>query len=856
MIGKTISHYKILEKLGSGSMGTVYKAEDTKLKRIVALKFLPPHLITGNTEKKRFLHEAQSASALNHPNIITIYDIVEEIDKVFIVMEYCDGKMLSEKLKDSPLKQRELLDIGIGVAEGLHAAHDANITHRDIKSQNIIVSEDCPPKIIDFGIAKQKGMTNITKNGTTLGTQCYMSPEQLHGAKVDKRSDIFSFGVVLYEMATGKLPFTGKFDAEILYSVVNEEPIPITTLNPNMDAELQRIVDKALKKDVKDRYQHIDELLADLRNLKKKRPSKTITKPPWWRIPVYSIALLLAGVIIYSLIIKDKADNHPSKKSIAVLPFTTIDRTEESEIFGEGIHDDILTQIAKVRDLKVIARTSVIKYKNSNLNIKDIANELNVKSILEGSVRRSGDKIRIVAQLIDPDTEEHIWADTYDRDYADIFDIQSDVAQKIAIALETTLSSKELQEIEKIPTKNLEAYEQYVQGKMMVKDNSFISAISHFEKAIEHDSHFVEAYAMLARAYLLRGWIGYGMTDNILEKAKQNINKALDLNSSNIEVVKAEAYYYFHGLANYNKALEKFKIALQYRPNDSDILYAMGRVKLSQGYFEESLQLYINALNIDPRSSSKMSGIGFIAFWLRNYKLAEQYYNQSLQINPNQHLPYIWKIRTAINTGDLKTAMLVRDEAIEYIHPYKLLRERAEIEYYNRNYLGAFNIREEYKNDSTIFDMQNLYFKGKYLFFNGDVKKSKSIFKSLLLLCDKEIIKYNEGKKKANQNEWIPYAFKTLAYAYLAIKDKALSTAEHVTKLLPTNYFYIDRITWAYDLINVYIQIGEHRLAIDQIDYVLSNPSHLSVDLINLDPLYDPLRDNPRFQELLKEYGG
>ena len=194
------------------------------------------------------MHEAQAASALNHPNIITIYDIVEEIDKVFIVMEYCDGVMLTDKLKDGPLKQKELLNIAIGVAEGLNAAHKADITHRDIKSQNIIISEDCPPKIIDFGIAKQAGMTDITKDGTTLGTQCYMSPEQLHGSKVDKRSDIFSFGVVLYEMATGKLPFTGKHDAEILYSVVNEEPIPITTLNPNMDAELQRIIDKALKR--------------------------------------------------------------------------------------------------------------------------------------------------------------------------------------------------------------------------------------------------------------------------------------------------------------------------------------------------------------------------------------------------------------------------------------------------------------------------------------------------------------------------------------------------------------------------------------------------------------------------------
>lgn len=506
MIGKTISHYKILEKLGEGGMGQVYKAEDTKLQRTVALKFLPHHLVAGKSIKERFFHEARAASALNHPNIITIYDIHEEEGEVFLAMECVDGVLLSDKLKDGPLKQQELIDIAKGIADGLNAAHNAEITHRDIKSENIFITNDGQPKIIDFGLAKQKGMSQITQDGSTLGTQGYMSPEQVQGVEADRRSDIFSFGVVLYQMATGKLPFEGEHEAAVLYSIVNEAPIPVTTHNPNMDEELQRIINKDLEKDVKDRYQHADDLLADLRKLKKgSTPKPTKAKPPKWRILLYILGVVSIGLSLYLTFIKK--DTLPTEhvlgsKSIAVLPFTAIDRTEESEIFGDGIHDDILTQLAKIKDLKVIGRTSVMRYRNTEKRFKEIAEELNVSSILEGSVRRSGDRIRIVAQLINPETEEHLWAETYDRDYASIFDIQSDVAQKIASALKATLNPEEKERLEKIPTKNMAAYDSYLRGNhyfqnYFTKDGN-LKAAEMYEKATKLDPGFSQAYAWLA----------------------------------------------------------------------------------------------------------------------------------------------------------------------------------------------------------------------------------------------------------------------------------------------------------------------------------------------------------------------
>ena len=305
MIGKTISHFKIIEKLGEGGMGEVYKAEDTNLDRIVALKFLPRHLLSGKEEKARFIHEARAASALNHPNITTVYDIYQEEGEIFISMEYIDGQLLSEKVKDNPLKVKDLINTAIGIADGLHIAHEKEIVHRDIKSENIICSKTGQAKILDFGLAKQKGMSRVTQDGSTLGTQGYMSPEQVEGLDVDKRSDIFSFGVVLYEMATGRLPFEGDHEAAILYSIMNEEPIPVTTRNPNIPHELERIIHKALEKNVKDRYQHADDMLADLRKLKKVGSSDKPPKPPSKkRLPVYIFsvtALIIVGSFLYSI---------------------------------------------------------------------------------------------------------------------------------------------------------------------------------------------------------------------------------------------------------------------------------------------------------------------------------------------------------------------------------------------------------------------------------------------------------------------------------------------------------------------------------------------------------------------------
>lgn len=855
MIGKTISHYKILEKLGEGGMGQVYKAEDTKLKRIVALKFLPHHLVAGKSIKERFFHEARAASALNHPNIITIYDIHEEDGEVFLAMECVDGVLLSDKLKDGPLKQQELISIATGIADGLNAAHNAEITHRDIKSENIFITKDGLAKIIDFGLAKQKGMSQITQDGSTLGTQGYMSPEQVQGVEADRRSDIFSFGVVLYQMATGKLPFEGEHEAAVLYSIVNEAPIPVTTHNPNIDAELQRIINKALEKDVKDRYQHADDLLADLRKLKKSStPKPTKAKPPKWRILLYILGVVSIGLSLYLTFIKK--DTLPTEhvlgsKSIAVLPFTAIDRTEESEIFSEGIHDDILSQVAKISDLIVIGRTSVLKYKGTKKSLSEIAQELGVKTLLEGSVRRSGEKVRIVAQLIDADTEGHIWTETYDRDYADIFAIQSDVAQKIAVALQATLTLEEKQSINEIPTDNLEAYEFYQQGKIIFYKHwaleNFESALTLFEKAIELDPDFVMAYSMLCVTHLSIYWYLEQLPNEHLQSAKLALEKAIALDPDIPDVHLAQGYYYYWGSRDYKNALKHFEQAIESQPNNSDLLAAIGFVKRRMGEWDTALEYLIDASNLDPQKSSIAWEAGITAEHMRNWKVMEQFLIRATLINPQNIRAYFRSVGLAVNgKGDLEEGRKIVEKALKYNDPKELVRLRAYVEYMNRNYQQALEICNEYRNTNIIDDSIILLYKSRIALALNQRDLATSYFDSLKTLWVKG--------RQSTSGDWINHYYLSMVYAGLGMKEKFLKEWELYETLMP---FHKDHFTgsdyWVFK-IEMLIWLGEYNQAIDLADQMLSIPSGLTVNGLKLSPIYDPLRDNPKFQKLITKY--
>ena len=511
MIGQTISHYRILEKLGEGGMGIVYKAHDITLDRDVALKFLPANLDAAPDEVARFEQEARAISALNHPNIAIIHDVGEWNGQRFLVLEYIAGGTLKSKLKrlkseDKQFTVAEIFDYGIQMAEGLSHAHRHGIVHRDVKSENVMLTEEGTVKLTDFGLAKLRGNVQITKAGSTLGTAAYMSPEQIRGEDIDHRSDIFSLGIVLYELATTHLPFLGEFEAALSYSILNEQPASVTSVRPDAPKELELIIGRCLEKDRAKRYQNVDEIVTDLKKAQLELTGGTKAIVKRFRLP-YAIAaaLVLALIVAVWLFLPSSHPTGSNSKTIAVLPFANMNGNPEEEFFSDGITDDILTQLAKIADLNVISRTSVMQYKGTKKTIREIGKELNAGVVLEGSVRRAGDQIRIIAQLIDAENDKHLWAETYDREYKQVLAIQSEIARNISTALHAQLSPKETAKLKAPLEANTAAYSLFLQGRYFANRRDAANTakgITFYQRALAIDSTDARFWAALSDAYL------------------------------------------------------------------------------------------------------------------------------------------------------------------------------------------------------------------------------------------------------------------------------------------------------------------------------------------------------------------
>ena len=420
-------------------MGVVYKAEDTKLKRIVALKFLPPSSTAGEVERARLLREAQAAAALQHPNICTVYEIDEADGQAFIAMAYLEGRNLAQRIADGPFDIGEALDIVIQVAQGLEEAHENDIVHRDIKSADIMLTTKAQAVIMDFGLAYLAGSSRITRKELTLGTTAYMSPEQTAGEALDRRTDLWSLGVVLYQMLTGRLPFRGHYADAIVYSIANEEPDSVTSLRSGIPLALERIVEKALAKRPAERYQHADDLLADLRALRRSRESGSAPR-------------------------LTPREAKPAAPSIAVLPFVNMNRDEESEFFSDGITEDIIIALTKVKGLRVAARNSAFQFKGKTPDLDELGRRLKVDNVLVGSVRRAGNRLRVTVQLSSLADGYEMWSERYDRLMEDIFDIQDDISQAVVGTLEVKLVGGSKSSARRY-TENVEAYKYYLRGR-------------------------------------------------------------------------------------------------------------------------------------------------------------------------------------------------------------------------------------------------------------------------------------------------------------------------------------------------------------------------------------------------------
>lgn len=615
--GGMVNHYRIVEKIGAGGMGEVFLAEDTKLERRVALKFLPSHVAQDADVRSRFTREAQSVAKLDHPNVITIHEVGEWEGRPYFAMQYIDGKTLQHHCRDNQLTAADVIKLVLPIAEGLGKAHSVGVIHRDIKSANIILDKELRPKILDFGLASIRGSEMITKAGSTLGTVAYMSPEQARGLEADQRSDLFSLGIVMYELVAGRTPFKSDNDVATMNKIINESPEPLARYKSEVPPELQRIVSKCLAKQPEERYQTAADLAADLRALSRLvEPGEHSTT-----------ARVATG-----------------KPSIAVLPFANMSADPENEYFSDGLTEELLNVLAKNPELKVTGRTSSFAFKGKHEDLRSIGQKLGVGTILEGSVRKAGNRARITAQLVNVADGFHLWSETYDRVLDDIFAVQDDIARAVSTAMHVTLVG--VNEVAKIV--NPESYSLILraqQSAMQMTKESLKMAMELYKKAVEIDPDNARAWAGLSFVYGYR--IAYGHGDYVAEHplARAAAEEALALDDQLPDA--HHAMYFVLGALELkiNECIAEVRRAHELAPSNSTIVTSAALTELIIGNFDQAIQLSKTAIELDPLNPWARRELGRILTFAGHFEEAWATMTRALEMSPDMttiHLGLSW----------------------------------------------------------------------------------------------------------------------------------------------------------------------------------------------------------------------
>ena len=648
--GSTIAEkYQILEELGRGGMGVVYKAKDTKLKRTVALKFLPSELTHVPEVKDRFMREAQAAAALDHPNICTVYEFDEAEEKTFISMAYVEGLSLRKKLESGPLELDEALRIAIQVAQGLQIAHKKGVVHRDIKSANIMVTEDNQAKIMDFGLARVTGGTLVTQEGVTMGTVAYMSPEQAQGEEVDHRTDIWSFGVVLYEMFGGQLPFMGEHDQAVVYSILNKKPKPITELRSEIPVSIGQVVDKALEKNPDARYQEIDELLDDLKSISAGIvPEEIKARLRKEKLRKRKRAILYAGAVGLVIVIAVLAltlftGRAEAIDSIAVLPLENLTGDTEKEYFVDVATEELIGQLGQISGLRrVISRTTVMKYRETDKTLSEIARELNVDCVVEGSVQQAGDRVRIQVRLIDALPEEqNLWGQTYERAMSDVLVMYGEMARAIADKAQIDLTADELTRLTSARQVNPESYDAYLKGiphSNKVTPEGLKIALQYFQLALEIDPSNALAHVGVGGVWAVRHHLGITPRQEAMPLWKAAIDKALELDNTLADAYVVLGSYRCFAEWDWENAEKEFQQALRLNPNLADAHSVYSILLCFMGRTEEALSHIELALELDPLNPLLYIHYGGVLIRHRRYDDAIAAYRTALDMVPNHGL--------------------------------------------------------------------------------------------------------------------------------------------------------------------------------------------------------------------------